>query len=90
MHTWKAVLTVLFLLYEARGQTDPCPPCECNSITSCTGDLSEDSCDCCRRCKDVGDSCGEGIGDCIGSLLCLPNDPYSSDYNGKCYGMCVD
>ncbi len=91
MHSWKAAvvvaLTVLLLFYEARGQTDSCAPCECSSITNCTGDLPEDDCDCCRRCKDVGDICGDEIGDCIGNLLCLPDDPYSTDYTGKCYGM---
>ena len=82
------LLTVFLVLNEVRGQGEDvsCPPCDCGSLSSCAGDQSEDKCDCCRRCGNAGDNCGEGEPECIGNLLCLPNDPYSSNYNGKCYG----
>lgn len=64
-----------------------CPPCDCNGKAVCAEGEEVDQCSCCRRCnKGVGETCGDLEGECLENLLCLPNDPYSASYEGKCYG----
>lgn len=91
---WSLLLAIVVccLFHGAQCQTaSSCPPCDCRSVTNCedTADQSLEAveeCDCCTTCGQIGDVCGEGEAECIGGLLCLPDDPYSSDYRGKCYG----
>ena len=65
----------------------PCPPCDCTKPISCEERDVANPCNCCGRChRKVGEVCGLDVGECAEDLLCLPDDPYSAEYSGKCYG----
>lgn len=64
-----------------------CPPCDCNRDDNCNEIDIANPCSCCTKCnKGVGEECGTDDGECSSNLLCLPDDPYSANYKGKCYG----
>lgn len=64
-----------------------CPPCDCSKPVSCEEHDIDDPCDCCGKCyRRAGEVCGVDAGECTQDLLCLPDDPYSAVYKGKCYG----
>ena len=65
-----------------------CPPCDCDSgQIECIESEIKDPCNCCHKCfRSKGERCGEKEGECSRDLLCLPDDPYSASFSGKCYG----
>ncbi|XP_019850563.1 PREDICTED: cysteine-rich motor neuron 1 protein-like [Amphimedon queenslandica] len=64
----------------------PCPPCDCSKPVSCEEHDIDNPCNCCAKCyRRVGEVCGADAGECTPDLLCLPDDPYSASYKGKCY-----